>query len=153
MSLSHSLNDYPACVLRARMNGKAYIRQALWASSLLFTVTLTSARLSILLFYRRIFVGNTFRKLLWVNFGLQAFWGIAWLFTYAFQCVPTYLIWTVLVGQRKQCFDPKANFVFAISNVVMDVLVLVTPQTIIWKLQMSLRNKIAVSGIFLVGAA
>ena len=97
-------------------------------------------------------MGKTFTRLLWVNFGLQAFWGFAWLFVYAFQCYPVYQIWTAAVGQRRTCWNGSANYGYAISNVLMDVLVLVMPQTIVWRLQMSTRQRLAVSGIFLMGA-
>ena len=40
----------------------------------------------------------------------------------------------------------------AISSVILDVLILVMPLPLIWRLQMSVKDKVAVSGIFLLGS-
>ena len=40
----------------------------------------------------------------------------------------------------------------AIPNVIIDVAIVLLPQPILWKLRMSASNKIALCGIFLLGA-
>lgn len=43
-------------------------------------------------------------------------------------------------------------FATVITNMIMDIMILTIPWPMIWKLQMPLQQKVAVTGIFLLGS-
>ena len=48
--------------------------------------------------------------------------------------------------------DQEENKIgFVISDVLTDVMILIIPLPIVWKLQMSTKNKVGLSGVFLLG--
>lgn len=68
-----------------------------------------------------------------------------------FQCEPVNKFWEYSVQGR--CFDVVKFFEgSAIPNVILDVVILLIPQPVIWKLQLSRGNKVALCCIFLLGA-
>ena len=111
-------------------------------------------KISILLLYRRIFVGRVFH---FYTLGLSVFiacWAIAFFFATAFQCgTKIDAWWTSKKTIQKYCFNTaELELAYGVTDVATDVLVLVTPIPVIWKLQTSTRQKWALSGIFLLGA-
>ncbi|KJZ70794.1 hypothetical protein HIM_09807 [Hirsutella minnesotensis 3608] len=65
-------------------------------------------------------------------------------------CIPLNKLWTPWLSGR--CFDSKSlHVVTAWFNLLVDVFILLLPQHIIWKLQMTTRKKMGVSVIFLFG--
>ena len=81
--------------------------------------------------------------------GINAAWGIAFTIVYLAQCIPLTFGPTKPVNQH--CVDISSNYGFAVSSIFLDVFVLCMPWVMVWRLQMSLRNKIAVLGIFMLG--
>ncbi|KAF7884388.1 uncharacterized protein EAF02_004724 [Botrytis sinoallii] len=68
----------------------------------------------------------------------------------AITCLPHESIWQPWV--KGKCIDRKALGVFtAIFNVIMDLLILLLPQRVIWTLQMTMARKIGISLVFSVG--
>lgn len=66
-------------------------------------------------------------------------------------CTPREKIWDPTVPGGK-CTNLKVSLVVSsTTNVVSDILILLLPQNIIWRLQMPLQRKIGVSLIFVVG--
>lgn len=65
-------------------------------------------------------------------------------------CQPLERFWNFWVAGH--CADRKArNTVTASINIVLDVLILLLPQPVIWKLQMTNARKIGVFVVFSVG--
>ena len=65
-------------------------------------------------------------------------------------CTPREKIWNPLLDGH--CFNVYATFQSpAIFNVITDFAILVLPMPSVWKLQMSFRNKIAMTAIFGTG--
>ena len=72
-------------------------------------------------------------------------------FTVIFQCTPVNYLWgkTIPGGH---CFDSGILVIVGGAlNAVTDVLMLILPIPVLWKLQMSTRKKWTVSAIFLMG--
>ena len=67
------------------------------------------------------------------------------------QCIPVSDVWDIMV-EFPNCVEDTMYYGMAISSVILDVMVLVMPLPLIWGLQMSVRDKVAVSGIFLLGS-
>lgn len=78
-------------------------------------------------------------------------WGIAFLFTFMFQCIPVSGFWAFVRGYRKKCINPIVNDYYAVTTVILDVAILCIPCPIVWRLQMRLSQKFVVLAIFMLG--
>jgi len=125
-----------------------------YASEPIVTIAITLARLSILLFYIRIFTTSipAFRVAAYTMCVVNVAWGIAFTFAYLFQCIPVNHFWTQPQGERTGCINIAVNYYYAVSTIIIDVLVLTIPWPVVWNLRMARKQKIAISGIFMLGA-
>ena len=110
-------------------------------------------KLSVLLLYRRLFLGRIFGFYSLAMCILIVLWSFAFFFATAFQCGTRISAWWTSVKTIDQYCDKTAvlELGFGISDVITDLMVLMIPLPIIWKLHMSNSNKAALSGIFLLG--
>ena len=68
-----------------------------------------------------------------------------------FSCIPISGFWNRLEPAR--CIDSLAFFVGqAVCNIILDIVLLLIPVFRVFKLSISKSQKVAVSGIFLIGA-
>lgn len=118
------------------------------------TIPIMFAKLSILFFYRRVFRGPSFSAISWATIILVIVWGIGFFFSILFECVPIDLSLKAPPGTPGvYCINQTANFwALSISDVVVDLIILIIPIPFVWKLKMPVRHKIAVSVMFLLGA-
>ncbi|KAF4632484.1 hypothetical protein G7Y89_g5648 [Cudoniella acicularis] len=123
-----------------------------YSSEIMVTAATTFARLSIPLFYAGIFITRSFRIAVYVMYAVIVGWGIAFTFTYTFQCNPSNPLWAQQQGKRVGCVDISVNFYYAVSTILIDVMVLALPWPMVWRLKMELKQKIAVLSIFMLGA-
>ena len=113
--------------------------------------------MSILLFYRRVFPSQatmTSFRIAW--FGISVWcilWLISTLFAAIFQCYPVSFAWTKVATTIKgTCLDfPALLYATAVLNIITDVAILLLPMPIVWHLRIQMSQKIAISGIFLLG--
>ena len=105
---------------------------------------------SVILLYMRIFVTRSFQRLCWIALVVIICWSIGAGFATIFQCVPVRKSWNKhLYGH---CIDTDAFWIaYAVMNVLTDVMVLSLPIPQIFKLHLRLREKLMVSGVFLLG--
>lgn len=113
-------------------------------------------KLSILLQYSRIF-NPTGRKHLPMFIAIRScIWSIfvfyfVEMFFNIFQCSPRQEIWNKL-ETTGYCYNTNAiDKASGVFNVITDFAILILPMSSIWKLQMSLRNKILITGVFAIG--
>ena len=125
--------------------------QILYATRLLFVVALTSAKLSILHLYRRIFSNRTFHMAIWYMYAITLLWGVSFFFVNLFRCIPVSYAWRAMMSPH-HCISLSANYANAVSTILTDLMILVSPMPLIWRLQMPTRQKIIVSAMFLLGA-
>lgn len=109
-------------------------------------------KIGILLLYWRIFNNDRqFRRLVFVVGAFVIATHTALVFSFIFQCTPVSYFWNP--AQAGGCFDQSAFYMSGGSlNIVGDVLVLALPMHMIWKLQTSRSQKLAVSFLFLLGS-
>ncbi|KAF4860442.1 Satratoxin biosynthesis SC1 cluster protein 4 [Colletotrichum siamense] len=140
--------------------GQAGAGRHVWALSLLyiysfvFCTAVLSTKISILLFYWRVFMGNllSFRFSIWIGAFLVGSYPIYFMITMGFCCNPLSHYWTQFKGTTGTCLDVgHFFFILAIINLITDVILLVIPVPEIFKLQMSKDKKIAVCGILGLG--
>lgn len=68
-----------------------------------------------------------------------------------FQCNPRQEIWNKL-ETTGYCYNTNAiDKASGVFNVITDFAILILPMYSIWKLQMSLRNKILITCVFAIG--
>ncbi|KAF4626048.1 hypothetical protein G7Y89_g12115 [Cudoniella acicularis] len=122
-------------------------------SQLLAVIALGALKLSVVMLYRRIFIGPTFRKVsLIVGITIVA-WTVSFFFATLFECGRDFhLLWQSLATFKQDCGSYKTiQLAHATSDVATDLIVLTLPLPVIWKLNMSESRKLALSFIFLLG--
>lgn len=108
-------------------------------------------KISIICFYRRVFTIPIFQHVSLALNCLIGSWGTAIFIACALQCRPLRGYWDKSVDA--QCFDgQKFIIVNQIFNVIMDFVILALPIPMIWGLHRSWHDKLALNGVFGVGA-
>jgi hypothetical protein len=124
----------------------------LWVTYYFFDTGTAIAKTSALFFYARIFgvVNPKFRYSLWIVHALNAFWLIGFLGAVTFQCTPVEKAWKPSLPGR--CSNTGVLWLAAgISSLVIDILILLMPIPMLWKLRMRTTRKIQVIIVFLCG--
>lgn len=118
---------------------------------LFYGTILALIKISICLFYIRIFFVKPFRIATWIVITFIACWGVMVVLTGLLLCTPIAFNWDQSIPGGK-CADQKATF-FAVGilDLITDLCVFVLPLPMIWKLQVSRGNKVALFGIFGLG--
>ncbi|KAK3178291.1 hypothetical protein OEA41_000424 [Lepraria neglecta] len=108
-----------------------------FASQLMQTLTFGFTKLAVLFLYKRIFVGKVFSITVWTMIGIVIVWTISFFFANLLQCLPITVDWTgwASTGCIETTKIPAAEEALAI-----------------WALQMSVKHKLAVMFMFLLGA-
>ncbi|KAL6916666.1 hypothetical protein FSHL1_008114 [Fusarium sambucinum] len=122
--------------------------------SFLFASAVFTTKVSILLFYQRIFTRSSlsFRIAFWFGTILVMSYPIIFIFTMSFCCTPISHYWTQFMGSQGSCIDVGQFFVaLAIVNLITNVVVLLIPVPEVLKLQMSREKKAGVFGILALG--
>lgn len=111
----------------------------------------TFLKISIVLFYIRLFPTTGFKRAGWISIAIVSAWGIATFLDNAFQCIPANFFWdkTIKGGKCKE-IGPVAIANGATST-ACDILILVLPMPMIWNLQIDLRKRVALMAIFALG--
>lgn len=70
-----------------------------------------------------------------------------------FQCLPIHYFWDrAMPGAKGKCVKAApALIAFSAFNVFSDVVILLLPIPIVWNLKVSRRQKVSLSGVFLLG--
>jgi len=109
-------------------------------------------KLSVLLFYRRIFVTRAFRFYNDVIIVVILLWAIVFFCTEIFACGTHPAAQWRKDHSAGHCINqPQLLLWFAITDVIGDIVVLTMPYGCIRNLQLDKRRKIGVAGIFMLG--
>ena len=127
----------------------------------LFCVCSGLIKISILLFYRRLSsraISRTFRWATWISIYFIAAYSIAFAIVPIFICTPISAFWDqvdfikLAQGYEYKCLDEGTDiFVAAIVSTAQDLLTAMLPTILYWNLQIPLRQKMALFGIFGIG--
>lgn len=124
--------------------------QSEYAIPPLYVLNVTTVKLSILFLYRRIFPTASFRK---ANSGVLAFcllWFVAAEIGSMLHCIPIHSFWIPSAGS---CFNFSVYFlVMELVDMLLDVAIIALPIKTILGLHLSWRKRLAILGIFLLGA-
>ena len=126
----------------------------LWINGMLYFASVALLKISILLFYLRIFPDQGFRITVWITIAFVALYGVAFVLVVALQCLPVSYNWT-------RFSDPAGGMCLNIGaagqansaiSVALDIWLLVLPLYRIRSLNASRKKKLAIASMFAVGA-
>ncbi|CAG8904028.1 unnamed protein product [Penicillium egyptiacum] len=116
-----------------------------------YPFTITPAKMAVLLFYLRIFTTRKFQILVYIVGSLVLALGVSVLLENFLQCQPLAYMWDRSIPGGKCIHPVDAYRIFAPVNVLTGVLILVMPIPAVWKLHAPRAQKLAVTGVFLLG--
>jgi hypothetical protein len=125
--------------------------QSFLAVQVIYFSNAVSTKASLLLLYNRIFgVLRPFRFALWVSAGLITGYFIACTIVCIAGCHPVSYFWNK--NQHGKCIDEVNFFRWnGITNMLLDFLILCLPLSMTWRIRATLKQKIIISTIFLLG--
>ncbi|KAJ8123438.1 hypothetical protein ONZ43_g615 [Nemania bipapillata] len=132
----------------------ANIFRLLYSYTFIYAGSVSFTKLSILLFYRRLFERGS--QWFHIRLGFAAFFTVGYLLSIwsvaAALCQPTEFFWTQFLGAKGKCLDINASFLsLTVLNLVADLLVLIVPIPEILALKMTTKKKIGVCAVMLLG--
>ncbi|OMP84241.1 hypothetical protein BK809_0000173, partial [Diplodia seriata] len=119
----------------------------------LYVLCTALAKISLLLFYLRIFPDAGFRKVVWGTLVFTLCFGTSGILVFAFQCTPINYAWHGWDDEHAGSCVNLGVFVLtcATLNIVLDFWVIVLPIPGILKLQSSVRTKLQIVTMFCTG--
>ncbi|KAB8290255.1 hypothetical protein EYC80_011121 [Monilinia laxa] len=122
----------------------------MYGAIILYTIALTSSKLSLLALYWRIFRGSTRQWPIIVAVAVNIVWMLVTVCMSIFICNPIRGFWDF--GIPSKCFAYNKGFIVNEGlTITLDIVVLVMPAYFISSIKRSLSQKISISSTFLVG--
>lgn len=121
-----------------------------YAAEMFYVYNITAIKITILLLYVSVFPSKGFAIAARFIAAICCGWAIACLFGAIFSCTPVRGFWDHSIPSK--CLNSSKFFIGnAAPNIATDVAILCLPMRELWRLHMSTKTKIAVSGFFLAG--
>ena len=137
--------------LLQRINVASSFFKLFYAYEIIYGFSIALAKISILLFYSRIFKDRLFRWALWITYGLVGCFTFAVEVAIWAQCQPTRAFWDLSI-QPRNCVDLRSFFIGSgVPNIILNFIILVLPLPMVWTLEIERKHKLALSGVFLLG--
>ena len=152
ISLSQGLGKHRVDVSKENL---IKMLQCLYAGNILFLFSISFSKLSVLVFYCKIFGVRTYSVKAWrwavyAIFGLTVAWPFAFLGFAAKQCSPTAKYWDESIPGN--CTHMYTYFISGTTtSVFIDIAILTVPLLPLWRLQMRHGRKLAVVVVLLLG--
>ena len=115
-----------------------------------YVPAIATTKFSVLLFYNRVFSIRSFRMILYAIGATVMTWWIAMQFASIFGCAPIDFTWDPH-GEGRCINLDKFYLGQAIPNIITDIVLLSITLPMIWRLQLPRSQKVALSGVFLLG--
>jgi len=127
--------------------------QALWATIPIYSFSLAFCKLSITVQCYRVLRTPKMQKILRVFLGVLVVYGLWAVLSTIFNCWPVSYYWTAhLPGSSGSCMDRNAvTFANAGLNIVTDLILLIVPVPLLWRLQIPKKQKIVLLCVFGAG--
>lgn len=127
--------------------------QVYFFDELIYLAALPMTKISILLFYLRIFPRRFFRNIAWVLIAINIAYLIAFNIISVYQCSPLEGAWRAWDGSVKaHCRDINAqSWSAAILNIVLDLAMIILPLPELSKIRLSVAKKFQVLLMFSLG--
>ncbi|KAH6658462.1 hypothetical protein BKA67DRAFT_656653 [Truncatella angustata] len=150
-----TLENYLKVTISSRLLSHYHLRatkevKALFIGAFISPIGLTCIRISICLFYMRIFSTKAFRTRSMIVICVSIAWLISAFVVSLCFCFPLEKFWNPIKPGR--CIDINLYFLLiGVFETVLDTAVLALPVRAIFKVQLPLKTRLLVSGIFLLG--
>ncbi|KAF2875136.1 hypothetical protein BDV95DRAFT_309446 [Massariosphaeria phaeospora] len=132
--------------------GLIFFEKTKFALNMLGIVGLGLIKASILIYYKNIFTTRPFRYAVYGMLTIITIWTAGYFFSHLFTCYPITVFIEPYYGNK--CVNQVPMFLsVAISGTIIDCIILAMPIPVILGLQLPLKQRIAVMGILLLGAA
>jgi hypothetical protein len=133
---------------------KLTMSQVTLAAMILYNPAIFFTKLSILLFYRRVFPSRNFHRILWAVGAFILAYSITSSMVNLLQCLPIEANWNPELAATAKCVHFGTELI-AIStiNAVTDLALLILPMPMLWGLHTSRNKKIQLMVIFALGTA
>ncbi|KAL8731128.1 MAG: hypothetical protein Q9181_004427, partial [Wetmoreana brouardii] len=143
---------YPA----SKEPGKPDANIAFWPVEILQVPALGLVKSSFVLLYRRIFTKGTaptFNVVSGAVLALVVSWAVAFFFALVFICGTDFsAYWISTTVEKARCVDTNMlHNAFAISDFLTDLVVILLPLPMIWRLHLTTRRKLGLCAIFGLG--
>jgi hypothetical protein len=124
-----------------------------YVTELLYLTSCGLTKISVLLFYLRIFPDRGLRRLIWGTIVLCILYIVIFVIVTALQCIPVHIAWEKWDGEhRGQCMSLNAlGWTSASINILLDLIVMVLPVKELKNLRISRRRKFGVMLMFAGG--
>ncbi|KAI1418915.1 hypothetical protein F5Y12DRAFT_789487 [Xylaria sp. FL1777] len=121
-----------------------------YAHQPIYYISVSLTKVSIILFYFKLLPQQSYRAFLWVMMVIVILTGVTSTIAGIFQCSPIATAWNADI--RGTCFNQPALF-FANGglNIAQDLILYVLPTRILWSMNLPLKQRIALIGVFVVG--
>ncbi|KAI0381264.1 hypothetical protein F5Y04DRAFT_288906 [Hypomontagnella monticulosa] len=131
--------------------------QIQWTFFLLLPLTLGCTKMSFLFLYKRVFAINqrgATNILIVGMIVLIAIWMAGFFLTSLFQCkLDFWALWNSPIDQVEHCISAtKLALALIITDFGTDIFIMAIPIPLVWRLNLSTTKKIAITGVFLLGA-
>ncbi|KAF4958723.1 hypothetical protein FSARC_10948 [Fusarium sarcochroum] len=135
-----------------RENILTYGRLLMLMCEYCYTSSIASSKFTILFLYWRLFKHSKIRLPIQIMLAVTILWTLLRIFMVSLQCIPLTFFWDKTVDGH--CGIDSSNFFFGtvLTHFVMDVVILVLPMIEVGNLRLRLGQKLAVIGLFLIGA-
>ena len=129
---------------------KLKVSHAGYINGILYQLCWPVSRISLVLLYQRVFVKVWFKYACWFLIGSYTLFAISMTITQIFTTVPINAQWRRTTPKQKINTD---QFLAAtnIFNVITDVLLLVMPLAIVWRLKVKTLTRVGLSFVFSLG--
>lgn len=138
-------------VLELPLANITFIAKQLVAYQSIYYAAMSSAKLSYLWFYLRIFPQESFRKWIWTCMGLVAGYWLGSMLQIFLICTPFEMNWNPTIPGG-HCASYNVAFVtIGLVNMITDLIIMLLPIPFIRKLQMAIGTKLGLVAIFTIG--
>ena len=155
-------NDHKAVEVRRDKSSKFLVKcvinwltrhQFQYIGYIVMAIAFGVIKLSVLLLYRRIFIGSLFHVWSLTICGLIIMWSLSFTLGFGFECgTDASHLWRSTKDSTSHCIDTTSiSMAFAVSDLITDLLILAIPIPFVLRLQKSLGERLQICGIFLLG--
>ncbi|KAJ5466667.1 hypothetical protein N7539_009396 [Penicillium diatomitis] len=127
------------------------LKKILFSYLFIYLFELFLIKLCILSFYRRIFGRRT---TIWICLLLTVCWTLGSMIALLTSCAPVSYFWTSTYDLHSGHFRYDFYDYYignAATNVLIDLLILLIPIPVVWKLKMRITQKLMITGVFFIG--
>jgi len=126
------------------------ILKMLVAYELTYSTAISTIKISVLMFYLRVFVNRGLRTATKAALAFVSLWSVGNILQVFLICRP--FVKTYSLTAEGVCGNQVASFIaIGAFNIISDVMILTLPLPTIWSLKMSTPTKLGITGVFLVG--